>query len=881
MKAHFGRTIRVLALTAVCPLALAAPAQAQTSSPADAAVPPGGVVATVPPSTGETTSGPTPASPAAGAAAAPVQAIPAPAAPAVAESDDIVVTARLRREGLLDVPIAVTALSAADISKYNAADLTKIGELTPTVIVSNYRTIGGGSIAIRGISSPPTQVGYEQPVSVAIDGIQSSSGRVATLGFFDVQQVEVLKGPQALFFGKNSPAGVISITTAGPTDTLQVGGRVGYEFVADEATSEGYIAGPITDTIGARVAVRVRNSEGWLYNNARPAANPFFPAALPAATGRLPGPPGRRVGDDEAMGRVTLEWRPDDAFTATAKVFALVGHDQGGGSFSQNIGPCSDGRPRSFGVVDPFGDCRPDNHTSFSNIVPAIADRIPALNGDNRSRGLNVATTASLVLKYDTDTINLSSLTGRIFNRYRSVSGLTHTVDNALTTYENTSYRAFSQELRLLTKLDGPVNFLVGAYYGDSKDDLYNDTNFRADISYNPANNRIETYEKVADLTGRTYSVFGQATWLIVPKLELAAGARYTREKKKTRNENLYGINSALGRFNTATTDFPGSTDPTPGILAGRFKDDNVSPEATLSYHPVPNSTIYLAYKTGFKSGGFGITSPIQTNTTLADIDFDSETAKGFEAGAKGELFDRRLRLTASAFAYDFKNLQVTQYDASTIRFQIDNAGAVRQRGAELEARFDATDHLRLHGAIAYVHNRFRDYTGQCYGYTIPAAVALTAAAPSGCSFVTTAAGGRQLTAAGTPILQQVLDGRAPARSPDLSGNAGFDLTVPTGSDLEFGLTGDTFYSSNYFASDAFAPASRQDDFWRFNASARVGAADGRWQLSFIGRNLSNKYYLLFAGDRTGGTSVPLTQGEQRGVVARGREFWLQASFRY
>lgn len=806
---------------------------------------------------------------------------PAAAPPPGAIDTDIVVTARLRREGLLDVPVAVSVLSARDITKYNATDLTKIGELTPTVIVSNYRTIGGGSIAIRGISSPPTQVGYEQPVSVAIDGIQSSSGRVATLGFFDLQQVEVLKGPQALFFGKNSPAGVISITTAGPTDRLEVGGRVGYEFVADEVSGEAHISGPITQTLGGRIAIKHRDAKGWLYNNAQVAPNPFFPAALPAASGTLPGPPGRRVGDDETMSRVTLEFNPSNAFSASAKLFGTIAHDQGGGSFSQNIGPCSDGQPRSFGVVDPFGDCRADNQTSFSNIVPAIADRIPALDGDNRSRGVNKAYTASLVMKYDTDDFNLTSLTGRLFNRYRSVSGLTHTVDNALTTYENTSYKSTSQEFRLLTKFDGPLNFLVGAYYGDTRDQLYNDTNFRADISYNPANNRIETYEKIAYLTGRTYSVFGQATWLIVPKLELAVGARYTSERKKTRNENLYGVNTALGRFNTATTLFPGSTDTTPGILAGTFKDDNVSPEATLSYHPVANSTLYVAYKTGFKSGGFGITSPIQTNTTLADIDFDSETVKGFEAGAKGEFLNRKLRLTASAFGYNFGNLQVTQYDASTIRFQIDNAGQVRQRGAELEATFDASRILRLHAAAAYVHNRFRDYTGQCYGYTIPAAAALTAAAPSGCSFVTTAAGTRVLTAAGTPVLQQVLDGRAPARSPDLTGNAGFEVTLTTGRDLEIGVTGDTFYNSNYFASDAFAPASRQGDFWRFNASARVGAADGRWQLSMIGRNLTNKYYLLFAGDRTGGTSIPLSQGEQRGVVARGREVLLQASFRY
>ena len=848
MKAFSVRTIRLAALAAAAyPALIAATASAQTTPtpiPADSAVEPQN-------------------------------------AEPDATTNDIVVTARLRNEGLLDTPVAVSVLSADAINKYNATDLTKIGELTPTVIVSNYRTIGGGSIAIRGISSPPTQVGYEQPVSVAIDGIQSSSGRVATLGFFDIQQVEVLKGPQALFFGKNSPAGVISITTAGPGDRFEFGGRASYEFIADEASVEGFVSGPINDTLGARVAIKYRDSQGWLYNNAQVAPNPFFPAALPASSGTLPGPPGRRVGDDELLGRVTFEFEPTSNFSANLKLFGLLAHDQGGGSFSQNIGPCSDGKPRSFAVVDPFGDCRADNQTSFSNIVPAIANRIPALNGDNRSRGVNKAYTASLVLKYDTDAINLSSLTGYIYNRYRSVSGLTHTVDNALTTYENTGYRSFSQEFRAATKLDGPINFLVGAFYGDTRDDLYNDTNFRADISYNPLNNRIETYEKVADLTGRTYSIFGQATWLITPQLELSGGARHTKEKKRTRNQNLYGVNSALGRFDTSTTVFPGSTDRTPGILAGTFEDSNISPEATLSYHPVPNSTIYVAYKTGFKSGGFGITSPIQTNTTLSDIDFNSETARGFEAGAKGQLFNRRLQLTASAFAYDFRNLQVTTYDASTIRFQINNAGAVRQRGAELEAKFNASSALELHAAVAYVHNRFRDYTGQCYGFTIPAASALTAVAPSGCSFVTTATGARQLTAAGTPVLQQVLDGRAPARSPDLSGNAGFELTLPAGSNLEAGITGDAFYSSSYFASDSFAPASRQNDFWRLNASARIGAEDGRWSVSLVGRNLTNKYYLLFAGDRTGGTSLPLTQGEQRGVVARGREVLVQASFRY
>lgn len=796
-------------------------------------------------------------------------------------SDDIVVTARLRDENLMDVPVAVNAISALEIQKYDAGDLTKIGELTPTVIISNYKLNGGGSIAIRGISSPASQVGFEQPVSVSIDGVQTSSGKVAMLGFFDVQQVEVMKGPQALFFGKNSPAGVIALTTAGPTDTLQVGGRVGYEFVGNEIISEGYVSGPITDTFGARVAVKYRDLGGWLHNNGLAAANPFYRAGQPIAAANVPGRPSKKVKDHDLMGRLTLQFDPTDMFSATFKLFGFTGRDQGSGAYSQNIGPCADGRPRSFGVPDPYGDCKLDNQTSYGSISPGVAAVLPRAYGDGTARGKLDAYVGSLTLRAELGKINVTSTTGLLEHKYYSISALDQTIFGGLIVIEDTKVKSFSQELRALSDFDGPLNFLVGAYFQDSEDDLYNNGVFRNDISYNPANGRFDTYEKVAFLKGKTYSVFGQAIWDIMPDLELGAGLRWTHEKKRTRNQNIYGRTTALGAFDTSATIFPGSTDPTPGILAGTFKDNNLSPEVTLSWHPVANSTVYAAFKTGYKSGGFGISTPIQANMNLGDIDFDSETVSGFEVGAKGEFFDRRLRLTSAIFAYDFKNLQVTTYDAAAIRYSVNNAGKVRQRGIELEGDFRVTDTFKLHGAIAYVHNRIRDYTGACYGYTIPAASALTAAAPSGCSFVLRPDGSRFLTPAGTPVLQQVNDGRAPARSPDWSANAGFDLDVPINSAFEFGITGDAFYSSEYYASDSYSPASLQGSFWRFNASARIADPDGQWQVSLIGRNLTNKYYMLFAGDRTGGASVPLTPGEQRAVPSRGREILLQTSFKF
>lgn len=792
---------------------------------------------------------------------------------------DIIVTARKRQETLMNVPVAVSAMSSKDIARYDASNLTKIGEMVPTVIISNYRSLGGGSVAIRGISSPATQIGFEQPVSVAVDGVQLSSGRVATIGFFDLQQIEVLKGPQALFFGKNSPAGVISVTTAGGTDRLEAGARSAYEFVGDEVTTEAFIAGPLGGGFKGRLALKYRDMKGWIYNDAQPIANPFYRPNQPAGAATLPGSGGdRRLGDSDTMGRATLQYEDGD-FKSTAKVFGYYSKDTGAGSATQSVGPCPTGQPRAFGVADPFGECKVDNHMTFGQVAPAIAASFNGAPADGHSFGRTRAVIASWNNSIDLGSINLTSVTGFSRVKYRSFSGLDQTTYASFLQFEKHFSRAFSQEVRALSDFDGPVNFLVGAFYQKQRDSLLNDIGFRGDLAY--VNGRYDTYIKHAYLNGTTLSGFGQVIWKIVPEVELVGGARWTREKKFAHNQNTYGTDTALGQFNTVNTIFATSIDQSPGVLAGRFRDSNISPEVTLSWHPEPNKTLYAAYKTGFKSGGFGITSPMQRSARIADIDFDSEKVRGFEVGAKGDFFDRRLRLSSAAFAYDFRNLQVTTYDAATIAFNINNAGKVKQRGAELEATYKANNILTLRSAVTYVRNRFGNFTSQCYGYNIPAAQALTAAAPPSCSFVLNADGSRRLNASGAAILQQVLDGRAPARSPEWSGNAGFTVELPMMGDKLVTLTGDAIYSDSYFAGDTFSPASLQSSFWRFNSSIRLAREDQRWELALIGRNLTNKYYLLFAGDRTGGASVPLALGEQRGVVARGREITMQASLRF
>ena len=783
--------------------------------------------------------------------------------------ETVTVTARRQDESLMAVPVAVTALSRETLEKYSTVDLQGIGNFAPTVIVANYKVNGGGSIAIRGISSPANQVGFEQAVAVAIDGVQTSNGQIAQLGFFDMQQVEVLKGPQALYFGKNNTAGVISITSAEPTDQFEGTLRTGWGFEAGESITDAIVSGPLTDTLSGRLALRYRHMDGWLTNTAGPGPNPFYNPATgaPASVATLPGATDRSPGESEFLGRVTLKYEPSDSVTATLRLTGDRQKDAGAGIYSQNIGPCVGPYPRTNGVPDPYGDCVADDRTTIGYSPPAIAATLPYrnVNADGSPGGELSVTFASL----DIDArlgpnFTLALLTGYGRSRYIDYTGYDQTSFSQLVVYEDQTQEDISQELRLHSTFDAPLNFLIGGYFQHTTRDVYID-NKLSDAHYNQAVDRYTGFNNVTEGPGDTWSAFGQLIWDVTESVEAAAGARYTRETKDFRKKGLYGI----GPFNVVNTSYPGSDQP--GVLVGDFQDSNVSPEATLTWRPDSRHTLFAAYRTGFKSGGFGMTNPLQITSKIDGFDFGSETAHGLELGARGVFLDDRLSLSADLFDYVFEDLQVNIYDPATITYQIDNAGKVTQRGAELEANFLASEALTLHGAVAYVDNKFEDYTGQCYSYAFPAGTTRpTAVPPPNCSFVNET----------TLTLQQVYDGRTPARSPEWSGNVGFDLNFPLRS-VRLAFTGDAYYSDDYYAADTLVGASLQDSYVTYSASASVSSSDDRWKASLIGRNLSDEHYLLYAVDRTGGAGVPGAIGEQRGVVSRGREVILQLELQF
>jgi len=196
------------------------------------------------------------------------QAQPAAAAGGL---EEVVVTARKRQENVQNVPVAITAISGAEMERKDLASLESIAQVTPQLVVVRGSSGSGADLSLRGIGSNFTSIGIEQSVAVNIDGVYYGQGRIINEGFFDMRQVEILKGPQALFFGKNATAGVISFTSNDPGDQFEAMGRLGYETTAQQVIGEGYVSGPINDKVGLRLALRGTDMSGGYVQNDAPA----------------------------------------------------------------------------------------------------------------------------------------------------------------------------------------------------------------------------------------------------------------------------------------------------------------------------------------------------------------------------------------------------------------------------------------------------------------------------------------------------------------------------------------------------------------------------------------------------------------------------------
>lgn len=788
--------------------------------------------------------------------------LPRPAVAQVGVIEEVIVTARKREESLQEVPIAIQVVGAEKIERYDADSLSEIAEMANNVQIVGGTNGAGGSFIIRGIGSNPGDSGISASVATNIDGITSERGFIARTAFFDVQSVQFLKGPQALFYGKNSAAGVVGVQTANPTDRFEAKVQVGYEPEADEQILEAMISGPLTDTLRARLAVRGTDIGGWIKNNARFVENSngeaiptinvlgFWPAD--ESYYDLPGA-GKDIGAITTLsGRLTIEWQPTDQFRARAKFFAT--DEESDGLVAGESANCTDPtdprvRPIARPILsDPFHDCRLDYETSYGALPIEVA------RGWNNNQNGEVgdgyfsdyeAQIYTLDMEYEQAWGSISSITGWLAYDFRGWDNFGGLMYPFFVGQNPDNHEQFSQELRVATQLDTPVNYMFGLYY-ETFDRRHENSSKLGLFGRDPVRGFTNDQHVIQLTEGDSWSAFGQVIWDINDQWELAVGGRYVDDEKQgtQRHEYVHPFLLIIGWF-------PEGVD-----LEADTSDTDFSPEVSLTWRPTDDITLWSAWKNGYKAGGYSAPTVLTNTFGPENITFGEEDAHGFEVGIKTLLLDRRLRLNVTAYDYSFEDLQVSQFRPETTTYVIGNAASASTRGIEFDVVFNATEALQLYAEFGYNDARQDEYPNvACYAFQTP---------EQGC-----------VDTDGDGLFFQDLSGTRLANAPKWSGSMGFDFAQPISANWIAMLAAEAIYTDDYKTASTGEPLAVQPSFWVLRARVGVQSADGRLDFSIIGRNLTDEIWAI-GGARPGA----LTPADQGGGGSRPRAILFQATYR-
>ena len=761
----------------------------------------------------------------------------------------IIVQARRQNETLQEVPVTVTAIGGETLQRYSIDQVADFTSRVPTLNVQVGGSGSGGQLSLRGVGSSNISAAFDSAVAFEYDGVVVSTMRMVQAGFFDVEQVDVLRGPQSLFFGKSATAGVLSLRSANPTSDWEVGMRGSYEFEEKGYLLSGYISGPVTDTLGIRIAAQFNDiDEFQLLQANTPAVN-------------------QERGLTDFIGRVTLDWQPSDTFRANMKVQYTKNENDGAiGTAEINCG--ANGRADSIfllgGAVNlPAGyDCNTNDQRYYlSDAAAPLAGAVPGNSPANGRNGVPFGETEILFgrLQFDldlSDTLTLTSVSGILnmdaidYDGY-SYGGFlpgpngTRLPGAAGSSDPINKLEQYTQELRLASDFDGSFNFMLGAFYED-RTFTFDTSQQGVNISFlarDPVTGFTYDWDKTHLTKTEALSFFGSVMIDLTEQLELSGGVRWTDEQKVQTISVPY-----------VHTFLQGPNFVRPGFFSGpiNFSDSNLSPEATLRYKASEDINIFASFKTGFKSGGID-NSALPSNSlsqaaasgNFGSLVFDSETAIGGEVGVKTQWADRSFTLNATVYQYVFKDLQVQNFNASTIQFITSNAGELTTRGVDLEANWiTPVEGLRLSSNLSYLESEYTDDFFQ---------PGLTGGLVN-------------------------LRGRGGSQAPTWAGNIAADWTVPLSDSLELFLSGNAAYNDGYITDEALPNDYVQPSFWLLDANIAIGHPDGDWKLSLIAQNLTDEIFTITTGGRPflppGGDDFVMTQN-------RGRQVFAEVSFRF
>ena len=689
------------------------------------------------------------------------QADPSPgaAAPGLKE---IIVTAQRRQQNIQSVPVAVTAISGASALAQGSISIPTLSNTVPNLTMT--QAAFSTNTYIRGVGTVSGTPNGESSVATYVDGVYVPAVfSLTSWAFNNVEQIEVLKGPQGTLFGNNTTGGVIQITTPDPSPQPSGNAQIGYANY-NTTSASAYVTGPVSKSLDGDLAVIYENqTKGWGYNPTY-GVGTFLHKNYAARSKWL-----YALSDTTSI-RLAL-----DASTYL-----------------------SDGTNIQFapGSID-----EPGNQAPYPGRFNYVGT---PMTYDSKQHGI------SLTVDHEAAAVHFQSITS-----YRQVTGNAAIDGSFLATPQamtifNPNADYWTQEVHLYNENPGRINWLVGAFYYGNLVDLfpvvntqYNVVGTQTIVTCSPSLNALTCDPGIwsASYGGQRIesgALFGQATAKLSDDTNLTLGLRYTDEVLKlTSGANVNAAGQIIG-----------------GPYAGSESDRPTTWRVAFDHHFSDDVMGYVSVNRGFKSGGYNLLNPGGTP-------FYPETLTAYEMGEKSEFLDRRIRLNAEAFYYDYKNLQVQVVNGGATFPTFTNAAAARNYGADIDLQFAATEHLLLFAALGLVDATFTDYRN-AVGYT-----------EAGTRFVIPNAAGLNLP-----------------NSPHVSGNVGANYLIPTAIGV-FKTTANLSYHAHSFPTpdNSFIRPS----YTLLNATVEWWDPSSHFGIQVWGRNLTDATYFNFMNESTQG----------------------------
>ncbi len=767
--------------------------------------------------------------------------------------EEVLVTATKREQSLQDIPLSVAAVTGDKLDEIGVENLADLTVLVPNI---HFTQTGlSTQMRIRGIGSDNSQ-GFEQSVAVYADGIFRGRAQLFRAPMFDMDRVEVMRGPQSTLFGKNSIAGALDLITAKPTHDLT--GSLTASYEAEYGTTEftTVVSGPLTESLRGRIALRKYDDPGYFKNTYKGTDE---------------------VEQDIASGRISLEWDATDDLTIN-----YIGERNTFDTYGRAVEMTLDEPSLIPPAASPFGGL------TFSQILNAFgaqgleAEGFDGQQDYTRQTGSpelskNRSTSHTLKASWDVKGYTLTSLTGSVKYDYIENCDCDFTPTPILDLRLEEDYSQLSQEFRIASPLGDNVEWLGGIFFQTYDQYFY-------DILQIPKNSllvpllapQIPTAVLLGDSgasrgfnqSSNTQAVFGQATWNIKDDFRVIVGGRYTHESKRSDKEvnavkfngDAYSDAEAAIAYNNALifqsqvfktdTEQLKLRDPNAQghNIIGNRSESAFTPLLIAQWDINDDSSTYFSYTKGFKAGGF---DPRSNKPTA--FEFEEEKATAYELGYKSSVWDHRGEINLALFLTNYDNLQVSQFDGA-VGFNVGNAKKTRVQGLELDGRVAISNHLTASYGLALLDFEYLDFkNGNCYFNQVG---------------VNNDVG----------IEECDYTGKSGVYTPDYTFNLGFDYRRDVGQSLEFAAVLDTQFVDGYQVHVNLDPKGEIDSHTLMSLRLQIGADN--WHAAILGKNLLDEAVLTYSAN------APLSGGNFQtntfySFVNRPRTVALEAAFKF